>query len=76
MILISKQESQLVRARYPQAEIVRTRIQKSKRHKYYLPENDKYLRLIRRTNNQAAMILEERHNKMSKTNNYKNNIER
>jgi hypothetical protein len=76
LILISKQESQLVRARYPQAEIVRTCIQKSKRHKYYLPENDKYLRLIRRTNNQAAMILEERHNKMSKTNNYKNNIER
>lgn len=64
MILITKQESQRIREKYPKAEIVRTCIQKSKRHKYYLPEKDKYLRLIRKTNNQAAKILEERHQKV------------
>ena len=61
MILISKQESQHIRKKYPNAEIVRTCIQKSKRHRYYLAERDKYLRLIRKTNRKAAEILEERH---------------
>ena len=61
MILISKEESQRIRKKYPNAEIVRTCVQKSKRHKYYLAERDKYLRLIRKTNNKAADILEKRH---------------
>ena len=56
MILITKQESEIVRKRYPKAEIVRTCIQKSKRHHYYLPEAEQYLRLITDTNAAAAEI--------------------
>lgn len=59
MILITKQESETVRKHYPQAEIVRTCIQKSKRHKYYMPERFGYLRLIQNTNAEAARILAE-----------------
>ena len=59
LILITKQESERVRKRYPQAEIVRTRIQKSRRHKYYMPERFGYLRLIQNTNTAAARILAE-----------------
>lgn len=60
MILITKQESEAIRKKYPRAEIVRTCIQKSKRHKYYCPERSCFLRLIKRTNENAAKILEER----------------
>lgn len=31
-------------------------MQKNKRHKYYMPEKEKYLRLIVETNEQAAEI--------------------
>ncbi len=56
MIPITKPESERVRQAYPLAEIVRTCIQKSKRHHYYLPEVEKYLRLIVDTNRTAAAI--------------------
>ena len=62
MILITKQESEIVRKRYPKAEIVRTCIQKSKRHRYYLPERVCFLRLIKDSNANAARILEEKKN--------------
>ena len=61
MILITKQESQKIRERYPNVQIVRTCIQKSKRHKYYLQEKDRYLKLIKDTNGAARKILEERY---------------
>ena len=56
MIKITKSESEVVRATFPHAEIVRTCIQKSKRHHYYLPEVEQYLRLIANTNAAAAEI--------------------
>ena len=56
MILIDKPESQKIRAAFPHAEIVRTCVQKSKRHRYYLPEVEKYLRLIVDSNREAAEI--------------------
>ena len=56
MILITKAESVRVRDVYPRAEIARTCVQKSKRHRYYLPEAEKYLRLITDSNSQAADI--------------------
>lgn len=56
MILITKPESERVRKAYPRAEIVRTCIQKSNRHRYYLPEAEKYLRLIADSNERAADI--------------------
>lgn len=59
MILITKPESERVRQAYPNATIVRTCIQKSKRHRYYLPESEKYLRLIVDSNNKAAEICQQ-----------------
>lgn len=62
MILITKQESEVIRARYPKADIVRTCIQKSKRHKYYMPERVCFLNLIKDTNAKAAEIFNEKKN--------------
>ncbi len=59
MIPITKPESERVREVYPRAEIVRTCIQKNKRHHYYLPEAEKYLRLIVDSNRAAAAICEQ-----------------
>lgn len=56
MIKITKSESETIRQVFPRAEIIRTCIQKSKRHHYYLPEAEKYLRLIVDTNAEAARI--------------------
>lgn len=56
MIPVTKEESMKVREAYPKAEIVRTCIQKSKRHRYYMAEIEKYLRLIEDTNMFAADI--------------------
>lgn len=56
LISITKAESERVREVFPRAEIVRTCIQKSKRHHYYLPEAEKYLRLIVDSNYAAASI--------------------
>lgn len=56
MISITKSESVKVREAFPNAEIVRTCIQKSKRHRYYLPELERYLRVIADTNSEAAYI--------------------
>lgn len=56
MIAITKSESMRVREVFPHVEIVRTCIQKSKRHHYYLPESERYLRVIADTNNAAALI--------------------
>lgn len=44
---------------YLRAEIIRTCVQKSKRHHYYLPEAEKYLRLITDSNAHAASICEQ-----------------
>lgn len=59
MIPITKPESERIRAAFPRAEIVRTCVQKSKRHHYYLPEAEKYLRLIVDSNIRAAAICEQ-----------------
>lgn len=59
MISITKPESEKIREVFPRAEIVRTCIQKSKRHHYYLPENEKYLRLIVDSNHAAASICQQ-----------------
>lgn len=60
MVLITKQDAMRVRAIYPDAEIRRTMKQKSKRHKYYLPELERYLRIVADTNDEAAEILRKR----------------
>lgn len=56
MILITKPESQKIRAVYPDAGIARTCVQKTKRHHYYLTEYEPYLRLIADTNEAAAEL--------------------
>lgn len=59
MILITKPEAEKVRKAYPEVFITRTCVQKSKRHHYYLPEAEKYLRLIADSNHAAATICEQ-----------------
>ena len=56
MIAITKAESQKVRSMYPDAGIVRTSIQKTKRPHYYLTEYEPYLRMIVDSNASAAEI--------------------
>lgn len=58
IILISKQESEKIRNEYPDLWIPQTgRGKPSKRHKRYLPEIERYLRLIVDTNLEAAQIV-------------------
>ena len=73
MISITKAESERVRKVFPSAEIVRTCIQKSKRHHYYLPEAEKYLRLIVDSNYAAASICQriDKERERSKRNRYR-----
>ena len=56
LIQITKDESTRIRAVYPRAEIARTCRGKSNQHRYFLPEEEKYLRLIADTNEDAARI--------------------
>ena len=46
MLAINKTEAEAIRNRFPDAHIVRTMKQKSKRHRYYCEETSKVLRLI------------------------------
>lgn len=48
MVLISKTECESIRQKYPDASIIRTAIQRSSRHRYYLPERPEYLRHLQR----------------------------
>ena len=57
MVLITKEEAMKVRKIFPYAEIRRTMKQKSKRHKYYLPELSAYLKIVSDTNASAAELL-------------------
>lgn len=57
MILITKDECIKVRKRYPRVQITRTCIQKSKRHRYYMPESPELLRVISDTNSVALQLL-------------------
>jgi hypothetical protein len=57
LISITKEETEKIRAKYPQVHITRTSQQKSKRHVYYLEESDKYLEIIQDTNDEAKEIL-------------------
>ena len=70
MILITKHEAESVRRKFPEAEIVRTCMQKSKRHKYYMPERLSFLRIIKKTNKDAAKILDERNKQQKNFVNY------
>ena len=57
MILINKAEAEIIRANYPNIIIPRTCKQKSNRHRYYLVEDEKLLRLIASTNLSAREIV-------------------
>ena len=59
MIQITKLESEMIRNKYPNARIVRTCVQKSKRHRYYLPEQKRYLNILKNINREAAQLLRE-----------------
>ena len=61
MISITKDEAKLIREKFPSVGIVRTCIQKSKRHKYYMTEDLRALKLLAE-NDQAIQCLKERKN--------------
>lgn len=46
MILITKDEKEAIAQRYPEAHIVRTMRQKSKRHRYYVEESRSVMKLL------------------------------
>ena len=46
MIAVSKEESLLIRDRFPNVKIIRTMKQRSKRHKYYCEEAREVMRFI------------------------------
>lgn len=46
MVVISKEEAEAVRAKYPDAHIVRTMKQASKRHRYYCEETSATMRFL------------------------------
>lgn len=58
MIPISKEEAAEVRATYPGVRIVRTMIQKSKRHHYYMTEHEGAMRLIAGNSYADAIVAE------------------
>lgn len=47
MIAITKNEKEAISAKYPEAHIVRTMKQKSKRHRYYCEETEQVLRFVK-----------------------------
>lgn len=48
MIAISKAEKEAIVAQYPDVHIVRTMVNDSRRHHYYMTEDKKPLKLLRR----------------------------
>ena len=59
MIKINKEEAQIVREVFPDAELARTMKQDSKRHHYYLAEDERYCKLIAKTNTEAKRVVDE-----------------
>ena len=47
MVLVNKEESEAIRRRFPDMPQTRTCRQKSKLHRYYVPETDGILKLLR-----------------------------
>lgn len=47
MIIITSQEREIIAERMPNVHIRRTVKQKSKRHKYYMEENKRAIRLLK-----------------------------
>lgn len=47
MIAITKAEKEVISTRFPNAHIVRTMKQKSKRHHYYCEESNRIIRLLK-----------------------------
>lgn len=47
MIAITKNEKEEISTKFPEAHIVRTMKQKSKRHRYYCEETEQVLRFVK-----------------------------
>lgn len=46
MIAITKEEKNLIKERFPNAHVVRTMKQKSKRHHYYIEETTRVMKFL------------------------------
>lgn len=59
MILINKQEKEIISKLFPKEKFVRTVKQRSKRHRYYVTERIELLRPIAHLNDSAAEFVRE-----------------
>jgi len=57
MIPVTKDEARVLRELYPGYTVVRTMVQRSKRHRYYATEEEGMMRAIADTNARAAKIV-------------------
>lgn len=57
MIRVTKEEARKLRELYPDYKVVRTMIQRSRRHIYYATEREDMMRSIAKTNDAAAAIV-------------------
>lgn len=57
MIRVTKEEARKLRELYPDHKVVRTMVQRSKRHIYYATEREDMMRSIAKTNDAAAAIV-------------------
>ena len=57
MIRVTKEEARKLRELYPDYKVVRTMIQRSRRHIYYATERDDMMRSIAKTNDSAAALV-------------------
>jgi len=48
VVLITANEKKIISERFPKIHIVRTMKQRSKRHRYYMVEDEKAMRLLRK----------------------------
>ena len=54
MVLISKQEKEAIRERFPKVGITRTMRQRSKRHRYYCEEAPAVMRFLNKLRGEGA----------------------
>lgn len=55
MVIITKEEKNLIRERFPNVHIVRTMKNRSKRHRYYMEEKQEPMKMLRALRGQALM---------------------
>lgn len=55
MVIITKEEKNLIREKFPNVHIVRTMKNRSKRHRYYMEERQEPMKMLRALRGHALM---------------------